>query len=62
MTDAKTTIAMSTADVLKGMEHIDPKLDYVWDGKAEDDRPASAQELEEAVSARRRDRALGKSR
>ncbi len=42
MTGSKTTTRMSKADVLKAVKRVDRKSDYVWDGKSEEDRPASA--------------------
>ena len=56
MTGSKTSTKMNKADVLKAVKRVDRKSDYVWDGKSEEDRPASAEELVAAVSAHRRTR------
>jgi uncharacterized protein (DUF4415 family) len=47
---------MKKADVLKAVKRVDRKSDHVWDGKSQDDRPVSAEELVAAVSAYRRKR------
>jgi uncharacterized protein (DUF4415 family) len=49
------------ADVLKAVKRVDRKSDYVWDGKSQEDRQASAEELVAAVSAygRKRGRPAG---
>ena len=51
MTGSKMTTKMTKADVLKAVKQVDRKSDYAWDGKSEDDRPASARELIAAVGA-----------
>lgn len=56
MTGSKMTTKMTKADVLKAVKQVDRKSDYAWDGKSEDDRPASARELIAAVGAYRRKR------
>lgn len=56
MTGSKTNTRTSKAGVLKAIKRIDRQSDYVWDGKSEEDRPASAEELVAAVSAYRRKR------
>lgn len=57
VTGSKTNVTrMRKADVLKAMRHVGGKSDYVWDGKSEDDRPATAEELVGAVAADRRKR------
>ena len=56
LTGSKTTTRMSKADVLKAVRRVDHKFDYVWDGKAEENRPAGAEELVAAMSAYRRKR------
>jgi len=47
---------MRKANVLKAVKRVDRKSDYVWGGKSQEDRPASAEELIAAVSAHRRKR------
>lgn len=57
MTGSKaSTRKMSKADVLKAVRGAERKFDYVWDGKSDDDRPATAKELVAAVAAYRRTR------
>ena len=52
---------MKKADVLKAVKRIDRKSDYVWDGKSQEDRQVSPEELVAAVSAygRKRGRPAG---
>jgi uncharacterized protein (DUF4415 family) len=44
---------MSREEVLAAVRAISPKNDFVWDGKNEDDRPATAQELNAAIATYR---------
>ena len=48
MSGSKTN-AMSRKEVLAAVRAIPPENDFVWDGKDEDDRPASAEELNSAM-------------
>ncbi|MDD5057311.1 MAG: BrnA antitoxin family protein [Sideroxydans sp.] len=44
---------MSRKEVLAAVRAIPPKKDFVWDGKDEDDRPATAEELNAAMESYR---------
>ncbi len=44
------TNTMSRKEVLAAMRAIPPEKDFVWDGKDEDDRPATAEELDAAMA------------
>lgn len=50
------TNAMSRKDMLAAVRAIPPEKDFVWDGKNEDERPATAEELAAGVEAYRRKR------
>ena len=51
------TNAMNRKQVMAAVRAIPPGQDYVWDGVDEDDRPATAEELQAAlVAARKRGR------
>jgi uncharacterized protein (DUF4415 family) len=52
MTGSKTN-TMSRDEVLAAMRAIPAKQDFVWDGKTEDDRPATAEELNAALATYR---------
>lgn len=60
MTDSKTN-AMTRKDVLAAVRAIRPEQDFVWDGKNEDERPATAAELAAGVASanKRRGRPAG---
>ena len=47
------TNAMSRKDVLAAVRAVPPGQDFVWDGKTEDDHPASTAELAAAALQRR---------
>jgi hypothetical protein len=42
--------------ILKAIQTLPAEEDYVWDGKDEDDRPATDEELRAGVEAARRSR------
>ena len=50
------TNAMSRKEVLAALRVTPPQKDFAWDGKDEDDRPASEQELHAGVGAWRKQR------
>lgn len=52
MSGSKTN-RMSLDAVRAAVEAVPPGKDFVWDGKDEDDRPASAEELSAALEASR---------
>jgi len=52
MTGSKTN-TMNHQEVLAAVRAIPPDKDFVWDGKDEDDRPATVQELNAAIKAYR---------
>ena len=52
MAGSKTN-AMSGKDVLAAVRAVPPGQDFIWDGKDEDDRPASQAELATAALQRR---------
>ncbi len=56
MNGSKTN-AMNRKAVLAAVGAVKPDQDFVWDGKDEDDRPATAQEL--AAARRKRGRPPG---
>lgn len=60
MTGSKTN-AMTRKDVLAAVRAIRPEQDFVWDGKNEDERPATAAELAAGVASagKRRGRPAG---
>jgi uncharacterized protein (DUF4415 family) len=54
------TNAMNRKQVLAAVRTLPPGQDYVWDGVDEDDRPASAEELQAGLAAaRKRGRPVG---
>ena len=55
MTGSKTN-AMSRKAVLAAVRAIPPEKFFVWDGVDEDDRPATAEELQAGLEAARRKR------
>ncbi len=48
------TNAMNRKQVLAAVRAIPPGQDYVWDGVDEDDRPATAEELQAGLAAARK--------
>ena len=50
------TNAMNRKQVLSAVRALTHDQDYVWDGKDEDDRPATEEELRAGVEAARRGR------
>jgi uncharacterized protein (DUF4415 family) len=48
------TNAMTRKEVLTALRAVPPAQDFVWDGKDEDERPATASELHEALEASRK--------
>lgn len=50
------TNAMSRKQVLAAVRAIPPAQDFVWDGKNEDERPATEKELHAGVAAYRKQR------
>lgn len=56
MPGSKTNV-MKREQVLAAVRSLPAAQDYVWDGRGEDDRPASAAEL--AAAARKRGRPAG---
>ena len=52
MSGSKTN-TMSRKEVLAAVRAIPPENDFVWDGKNEDDRPASQEELNAALESYR---------
>lgn len=50
------TNAMSRKKVLAAVRKIPPEQDFVWDGKDEDERPATAEELAAGIEQYRRRR------
>lgn len=48
------TNAMNRKEVLAAVRAVPPSENFVWDGVDEDDRPASAQELQTAVAIHRK--------
>lgn len=55
MSGSKTN-AMKPEAVLTAVRAIPPKQDFVWDGRDEDDRPASAEALQRALADKPRKR------
>ena len=55
MAGSKTN-SMTREEVLAALRAIPPGNDYVWDGKDEDDRPATAEELQAGIEAYRKKR------
>jgi uncharacterized protein (DUF4415 family) len=56
----KTTYDMTRKEVLAAVDTMPPGQDYIWDGVDEDDRPATVEEMQVAVTnARRRGRPVG---
>lgn len=55
MSGSKTN-AMTRKEVLAAVRAVPPQTGYVWDGKDEDDRPATEEELTAAVDSYRRAR------
>ena len=53
MPGSKTT-AMSRKEVLAALRVIPPEKNFAWNGKDEDDRPASEEELRAGVDAYRK--------
>ncbi|WP_157267582.1 BrnA antitoxin family protein [Azohydromonas aeria] len=47
---------MTPEDVKQAVRELPASTDYVWDGQDEDDRPATAEELQAALAAARRRR------
>lgn len=47
---------MTRAEVLAAARATDSAQDFAWDGKDQDDRPATKEELETALAAARRSR------
>ncbi len=50
------TNSMSPEEVKQAVRELPASGDYVWDGQDEDDRPATAEELQAALEAARRRR------
>lgn len=50
------TNAMSRKEVLAAVRKARPEQDFVWDGKDEDERPATAEELAAGLEAYRKRR------
>lgn len=50
MAGSKTN-AMKRKDVLAAVRAIPPEKDFVWDGRNEDDRPATTEELNVAMES-----------
>lgn len=50
------TNAMNRKQVLAAVRAIPKQKDYVWDGKSEDERPASDEELRAGVESYRKQR------
>ena len=48
------TNAMNRSQVLAAVRAIPPSKDFAWDGVSEDDRPATAAELQAGVAAHRK--------
>lgn len=48
------TNSMTREQVLAAVRAIPPETDFVWDGKDEDDRPATAEEMQAAIKKRGR--------
>ncbi len=48
------TNAMNRKQVQAAVSAIPPGQDYVWDGVDEDERPATAEELQDALAAARK--------
>ena len=55
MSGSKTN-AMKREAVLAAVRAIPPEQDFVWDGRDEDDRPASAEALQRALADQPRKR------
>ncbi|CAK0773880.1 BrnA antitoxin family protein [Gammaproteobacteria bacterium] len=55
MTGSKTNM-MTRDEVMAAIRAIPPEQDFVWDGIDEDDRPATAEELNAALESYRRKR------
>ena len=53
MTGLKTTNDMTREEVRAAVRAIPPEQDYVWDGKDEDERPATDEELRAGLEAAR---------
>jgi len=60
MTGSETN-CMTLDEVCAAVKAIPPGHDFVWDGKDEDDRPATAEEMQAAIAAdlKRRGRPAG---
>lgn len=56
MTGLKTTNDMTREEVRAAVRAIPLEQDYVWDGKDEDDRPATNEELRSGIELARRAR------
>ena len=54
MSGSKTTLTRN--EILKAMQSPPPDGYYVWDGKDEDDRPLTKEELQGGIEAYRRSR------
>jgi hypothetical protein len=59
MTDLKTD-SMTRIEILAAIRNMKPSDFYVWDGVDEDDRPPSAEELQEALKKVREQRQANK--
>jgi len=55
MSGSKTN-ALSRKEVLAAVRAIPPSSNFVWDGKDEDERPATAEELQAGIEAARQGR------
>ena len=55
MAGSKTN-SMPREEVLAAVRAVPPGQDFVWDGKDEDDRPATDEELQAGIEAYRRKR------
>ena len=53
MPGSKTNV-MNPSQVLAAVRAIPPSKNFVWDGVSEDDRPATAEELQAGVAANRK--------
>ena len=48
------TNALTRSEVVAAVRALPPSQDFVWDGLDEDDRPATADELQAGVAAQRK--------
>ena len=48
------TNALTRSEVVAAVRAVPPSQDFVWDGLDEDDRPATADELQAGVAAQRK--------